>query len=434
MKGLLPRISLPLLMFTFTASVYAQPKTDAFLTELFAQNQNPIFQEVIQNPAKYRLQIIYTRIDRDRNNKPTFTDFTYNLDSTAYFNPASIVKLPLVLLSLEKLNRMKVPGVDMFTAMQYDSAFSGQTRHLGDATAKDGYPSIAHFIKKALLVSENDPYSRMYEFVGQRAINRRLHGMGYADTRITHRFVRMSAEENRHTNPIRFVRADGSLIHAQPAAYNTDPFDFSRKDPLGVGYMNSQDSVVHQPFDFSTRNKLPLETMHALLRTTLFPASVPARQRFDLTKTDYDFLYQYMSQFPGETNYPKYDGAQYYDSFAKFFFQDSLHHRLPEGVRVFNKVGWAYGFLTDASYVADFKNNIEYMISATIYVNDNSILNDNQYEYESVGHPFLYQLGQTIYQHEMTRKRKFPADLKRFKLNYEKQVDDGRAAVKDIDN
>ncbi|MEI7583010.1 hypothetical protein [Runella sp.] len=115
--------------------------------------------------------------------------------------------------------------------------------------------------------------------------------------------------------------------------------------------------------------------------------SVPVKQRFDLTKDDYSFLYQYLSQFPGETNYPKYDGTQYYDSYVKFFFQDSLHHQLPEGVRVFNKVGWAYGFLTDASYVADFKNKVEFLLSATVYVNSDGILNDNKYEYESVGHP-----------------------------------------------
>jgi hypothetical protein len=38
---------------------------------------------------------------------------------------------------------------------------------------------------------------------------------------------------------------------------------------------------------------------------------------------------------------------------------------MPEQVRVFNKVGWAYGFLTDISYVADFKNDIEFMLTAT---------------------------------------------------------------------
>ena len=432
-KVLLMSISL-LFIFSILPKIHAQPQTDAFLTQLFVKNTNPIFQEVIRHPEKYRLQILYTRIDRDARNKPTFTDFAFNLDSTVYFNPASTVKLPLVLLSLEKLNRMKISGVDKFTPMQFDSAFGGQTREWHDATAQNGLPSVAHFIKKAFLVSENDPYSRMYEFVGQQAINRRLHEMGYADTRITHRFVRMSAEENRHTNPIRFVREDGSLIHAQPAAYNADPFDFRRVDKLGKGYMVTGDSVVNEPFDFSTRNKLPLEAFHNMLRATLFPTSVPDRQRFELTDPDYDFVYRYLSQFPGETNYPKYDAAQYYDSYAKFFFQDSTHYQLPEGVRVFNKVGWAYGFLTDASYVADFRNKIEFMLSATIYVNENGILNDNRYEYESVGHPFLYQLGQTIYQHELARKRKHSPDLSRFRIQYETRQADDRPLVRDVDN
>ncbi len=416
------------------SSASAQPRTDSFLTRLFSKNPNVVFQEVIQHPEKYRLQILYMRIDRDARNNPTFTDFAFNLDSTFYFNPASTVKLPLVLLSLEKLNRMNIPGVDKHTPMQFDSAFSKQTREWHDSTARNGFPSVAHFIKKAFLVSENDPYSRMYEFVGQQAINRRLHAMGYADTRITHRFVRMSEEENRHTNPVRFVREDGTLVHAQPAAYNADSFDFSRTDTLGRGYMSARDSIVYRPFDFSTRNKLPLETCHNLLRSVLFPASVPARQRFDLTPDDYAFVYQYLSQFPGETNYPKYDAAQYFDSYAKFFFRDSLHQQLPEGVRVFNKVGWAYGFLTDVSYVVDFKNKVEYMLSATIYVNEDGILNDNRYEYESVGHPFLYQLGQTIYQYELARKRKHMPDLGRFELSYEKRRDDGRPLVRDVDN
>ncbi|GHB67054.1 serine hydrolase [Persicitalea jodogahamensis] len=434
MKRCARTINILLLVFLLISEVSAQPRTDAFLTRLFAKNDQPVFQEVIHHPEKYRLQIIYTRIDRDARNQPTFTDFAFNLDSTFYFNPASTVKLPLVLLSLEKLNRMKVPGVDKFTPMQFDSAFSGQTREWHDATAQNGFPSMAHFIRKAFLVSENDPYSRMYEFVGQQEINRRLHAMGYADTRITHRFVRMSAEENRHANPVRFVREDGSLIYAQPATYNADPFDFRRVDKLGKGYMVGRDSIINEPFDFSTRNKLPLEAFHTMLRSTLFPTSVPARQRFDLTDEDYAFVYQYLSQFPGETNYPKYDATQYYDSYAKFFFQDSTHHQLPEGVRVFNKVGWAYGFLTDASYVADFKNKVEYMLSATIYVNEDGILNDNRYEYESVGHPFLYQLGQTIYQYELSRKRKHAPDLSRFKIPYEKRLADDRPLVRDVDN
>ncbi|MFC5407877.1 serine hydrolase [Larkinella bovis] len=424
-----------LLAAVFTAfTAQSQARTDAFLAGLLARNTHPVFQEVLRHPDTYRLQIIYTRIDRDRNNVPTFTHYYFHADSTAYFNPASTVKLPLALLSLEKLNDLNKPGVTSRTAMQFDSAHQGQTKEWTDNTSETGLPSIAHFIKKAFLVSDNDAYSRMYEFVGQATTNRTLHAKGYADTRITHRFVRMTPEENRHTNPVRFIRPDGSLIYAQPAAYNSDAFDFRRTAQIGKAYRTNRDSLVHEPFDFTTRNKYPLEAFQQTLQSVLFPLSVPEKQRFRLTPADYAFLHQYLSQFPGETNYPKYDATQYYDSYVKFFFRDSLHRQLPAGVRVFNKVGWAYGFMTDASYVADFNNQVEFMLAATLYVNKDEILNDNTYEYDSVAHPFLYQLGQTIYQHELKRERKNRPNLKAFQLVYENRVNDNRPTVKDVDN
>ncbi|MFD2932997.1 serine hydrolase [Spirosoma flavum] len=423
-----------LLICVFATSGYGQARTHALLTKLFSTNANSIFQQVIKHPETYRLQIIYTQINRDKNNTPSFKNYYFRVDSTEFFSPASTVKLPLALLSLEKLNTLKIPNVTKFTAMQFDSAYSGQTNEWRDNTAQSGYPSIAQFIRKAFLVSDNDAYSRMYEFLGQGSITRSLHAKGYLDTRITHRFVRMTSEENRHTNPIRFIQEDGKVIYAQPAAYNADPFDFSRIAKLGKGYYTGKDSLVNEPFNFTERNKMPLETFQQILQSVLFPLSVPAKQRFTLTKDDYAFLYQYLSQFPGETNYPKYDAKQYYDSYVKFFFMDSLHHQMPEGVRVFNKVGWAYGFLTDASYVADFKNKIEYMLTATVYVNSDGILNDDKYEFESVGNPFMYQLGQTIYQYELKRKRNYRPDLSTFKIPYEKRRNDDRPVVKDVAN
>ncbi|MBC3783729.1 serine hydrolase [Spirosoma utsteinense] len=422
-----------LLSLCLSAS-YGQARTDAYLTKLFQKNQHPIFQEVIRHPDQYRLQIIYTQINRDKANRPTCTNYYFRVDSTEYFNPASTVKLPLALLSLEKLNRLNRPQVNKFTAMQFDSAYNGQTKEWQDNSAPNGYPSVAHLIRKAFLVSENDPYSRMYEFVGQGEINRSLHAKGYPDTRITHRFVRMTPDQNRHTNPVRFIGEDGQMIYSQPAAYNEDPFDARRIDTLGRGYIVGKDSLVRQPFDFTGRNKLPLETLQQILQSVMFPASVPETQRFALKPDDYAFIRQYLSQYPGETNYPKYDAVQYYDSYVKFFFMDSLHHSLPAGVRVFNKVGWAYGFLTDASYVVDFENKVEYMLTATAYVNRDGILNDDRYEYESIGHPFMYQLGQTIYQHELTRKRTHTPDLSPFLISYEKRRNDNRPVIKNVDN
>ncbi len=411
----------------------SQPRTDKWLEDLLAQSKDSLMRQVLEHPETYRYQVIYTQIKRDKKNNPSFTNYYYHYDSLQYFNPASTVKLPLAFLSLEKLNKLKSKGVDMNTIMQYDSSYSRQVPLYKDSTAENGKPSIAQFIRKAFLISDNDAYTRMYEFVGQETINRRLHSMGYPDLRITRRFMRMSPEENRHTNQVNFLSPDGSVIYTQPRAYNRDSFDFSHINKMGIAYYNADDSLVHQPIDFTMANNMTVYHLQQLLQSALFPASVPARQRFDHTRQDQAFLYRFLSQYPSETQFPKYDTSVYYDSYVKFFFRDSTR-LMPPGIRVFNKVGWAYGCLTDVSYVADFKNKIEFMLTATIYVNSDGILNDDKYDYDTIGWPFLYKLGQYIYHYELGRPRKYHPDLSRFKMNYSKRIEDGRPAVKNADN
>ncbi|MEO5906139.1 MAG: serine hydrolase, partial [Saprospiraceae bacterium] len=335
--------------------------------------------------------------------------------------------------ALEKLNEMKIRGVNKYTSLQVDSNFHWQTRDLIDTSSQSGYPSIAHYIKKALLVSENDPYNRLYQFLGQQKINRRLHAMGYKGIRITRQFLGLTYDRNRHTNSLRFIQKDGSIIYAQPPAYNTDSFYFGKIIKVGKAHFNTRDSLIHEPFDFTRGNNLPLEDLQQILQSVLFPESVPARQRFNLTKDDYRFVRQYLSQYPSETNYPKYDTSVYYDSYVKDYFNQK--RTIPPYMRVFNKVGWAYGFKMDASYVVDFRNKVEYMLTSVLYVNSDEIMNDDKYEYESVGIPFMHQLGETIYQYELTRPREFAPNLRRFKIRYERRdPDDKRPVIKNVDN
>lgn len=411
----------------------AQLKNDEWLKSLLTKEDDSLLNAVLNEPETYRYQIIYTQINRDKNNVPSFKNYYCNVDPFRYFNPASVVKMPLAFLSLEKLNRLRIPGVSKYTSMQFDSAWSGQTKAYKDSTAENGLPSMAHYIRKAFLISDNDAYNRMYEFLGQQTINRRLHEMGYPEARITRRFQRMTPEENRHSNPVRFIKQDGTLIYYQPPAFNKDSFDFSRIYKMGKAHYNADDSLINEPIDFTKANNLPLENMQQLLQSVMFPNSVAAKQRFQLTKDDYDFLYRYLSQYPSETNYPKYDTSQYYDSFVKFFIR-SADHTMPSHIRVFNKVGWAYGCLTDVAYIADFKNKVEFMLAVTIYVNSDGILNDDNYDYETIGWPFLYKMGQTIYRYELKRPRKYAPDLSRFKLEYHLRKEDGRPAIKDADN
>ena len=414
-------------------NIFGQPKTDTLLQNILLAGKDSILQQVLQHPEVYRFQIIYTQINRDKNNKPSFKNYYYNTDSLLYFNPASTVKLPLALLALEKLNNINPGGVNKYTSIQYDSSYSGQTTEYTDSTSANGLPSIAHFIKKAFLVSDNDAYNRLYEFTGQQTINKMLHTKGYSDVRITRRFMGMTEDENRHTNKIRFIDHDDSLLYAQPPAYNTDSFDFSHIVKMGKAHYDRNDSLVNAPFDFTKHNNISLEDLQQILQSVLFPESVPEQQRFNLKREDYKFLYQYLSQYPSETNYPKYDSASYYDSYVKFFFKNG-GHQIPSNIRVFNKVGWAYGSMTDVSYIADFKNKVEFMLAVNIYVNSDGILNDNKYDYDEIGYPFFYQVGQTMYQYELHRPRSYKPNLSDFKIKYEHREADARPVLKEVDN
>ncbi len=414
--------------------VGGQSKTDSSLKAMLVNRNIDILNKVLNDPSTYRCQIIYTQINRDSHNRPILKNYYYNVDPDLYFNPASTVKLPLALLSLEKLHRINVTDVNKYSPVQFDSSNTGQIKVYTDSTSANGFPSIAHYVKKAFLISDNDAYNRFYQFNGQRDINRMLHNKGYKDIRITRQFMSLNEDQNRHTNQVRFVNEKGSLLYLQPAAYNTDSFDYSHIVKMGKAYYNRYDSLINEPIEFTKHNNISLEDLQQILQSVLFSESVPAKQRFNLDKDDQAFLLRYLSQFPSETSFPKYDSAKYYDSYVKFFMRDSTHH-LPPYVRVFNKVGWAYGFLTDVSYIADFKNNTEFMLAATIYVNSDGVLNDNKYDYDVIGYPFLYNLGQTIYQYELKRKQLYKPDLSKFKVSYEhRDPKDMRPSVGDADN
>jgi hypothetical protein len=394
----------------------SREKTDHFLSDLLREQASPALLRVLDHPDSFRYQLIYTRIDRDKDNRPHFRNYYYRVNSREYFNPASTVKLPLALLALEKMDSLGRYGVDKETPMYTDSAYSGQTTAYADSSAKDGVPSLARYIRKIFLVSDNDAYNRLYEFLGQEAINRRLWQMGYPDIRITRRFVPMTEEENRHTNPIRFGM--GVTLYRQSPAYSALSFDFSRKVLIGNGYYDRHDSLVHEPMDFTRHNDFPLEDAQQILQSVLFPESVPVTRRFRLSAADYRFLYKYMSEYPRESAYPHYDTAVYFDSYTKFFLFKAGRTAIPSYIRIFNKPGWSYGFLTDIAYIADFKNKVEFMLTGTIYVNSDGILNDDKYEYEETGYPFFKEVGNIIYRYELGRARNYRPDLSRFALTY----------------
>lgn len=389
-----------------------------FLDSLLQTNAQ--LKPILARKKELNIQIIYTKIDRTENNEPLFTDYTYNLNTKNYFYPASTVKMPIAFLALEKLNELKKQGVDKYTAMVTDSSFNKQSAVYTSPTAKNSVPSIAHYIKQIFLVSDNDAFNRLYEFLGQEYIQKKLKKKGYGDAIIRHRLqTPFTLEQNKATNPVSFYDTSGNLLYAQPEAYSNAKYALLDVK-LGNGYYQGN-ILVREPFDFSLKNRVYLQDQHNILRSVLFPDSYSQKKQFNLTKDDYDFLLHWMSAYPKESQYPYYDSTNYWDAYCKFILHGSEKKPLPNYIRIFNKPGDAYGFLTDIAYVVDVKNNVEFMISATIACNTDGIFNDDKYDYDGIGFPFMKNLGQTIYTYELKRERKYKPDLTKFTINYQQQ-------------
>jgi len=383
-----------------------------------AQSGNNLLQELMQqkpaqfgsilaHPDDYRLQIIYTQINRDKNNIPHFKEYTYRLNPKEYFYPASTVKMPLAFLALEKINNLKVKGLLKSTLMTYDSVTARQETIYNNPYAIDGTQNIEEAIKEVFLISDNNAANRLFEFVTPHSVHEKLAEKGYKDVYIRNRLeLGRTKLENRNTQAINFYNPQGKIIYQQPAQINKDSLPYYNAF-IGNAYYNNQDSLIKGPLNFSEKNRIYLSDLTHILRSVVFFDQTPAKQRFNLTMEDRKFLLHWMHTLPTESKYPTYDSSNYWPSFCKFLYTGSAKSPFPSNIKIFNKVGDAYGFLLDIAYIMDPEKKIEFMLSAVIYCNRDGIQNKNEYDYDTIGYPFYKNLGQLIYDYELKRKKEF---------------------------
>ncbi len=412
--------SLLLSLIILLMACSSSPEEDENFLENLMHTQPETFGQILAKKDSLEIQIIYTQINRDANNVPSFRQFRFNVDSLRYFYPASTVKLPLCVLALDKINSLNIAGLDKYTTMLHDSVYAGQLSVLRDTTSENGMPSVAHYIRKILITSDNDAYNRLYEFLGQKDSNAKMHEHGYR-VRLLHRLERfLKPDQNRHTEAIRFVK-DDKILYEQPMLFNSDSIRPPSRIFRGNAFYKDDTVLVNKPFEFTYKNFYSLTDQRTFLQNLLFPEYAAADQTFNLTEADYRFIYQYMSQLPTETSWPPYaSDTAYYDAYCKFFMYGQDKNPIPKNMRIFNKVGDAYGYLIDNAYVVDVENKVEFMLAAVINVNTDGIYNDGVYAYDSLGFPFFRNFGNLIYQYELTRDRKHAPDLSKFVFAYDR--------------
>jgi hypothetical protein len=403
------------LLFLMLISLSTFAQKPANILEQLLLSHPEKFKKLTDNPKKYRLQILYTQIDRDAKNKPHLTTYSYRADTNEYFYPASTVKLAASVLALEKLNALKI---DKSSTLQTLKNRPSQLEILRDSSAASGLPSVEHYIKKILLVSDNEAYNRLYEFLGQKSFNETMRSKGFEGVRLTHRLqMPLPRLENQYTNPITLLNASGKILYTQAEAFNDKPYSSDSPILIGKGTMNDAGVVEDHPLDFSLKNALPLQAQHLFLQRLLLPEAFPAKDRFSISPADYTLLYRYMSMYPTESKDPDYKDE--FATYCKFLYYGSEKNAvLNPNIRIFNKVGDAYGFLLDNAYIVDFEKKLEFIVTAVMLCNEDEIFNDEKYDYDSIGFPFYKNLGQVIYDYEEKRPKKNLPNLDHLKFDY----------------
>ena len=358
--------------------------------------------KVLDLADEHEVQIRYTQIKRGENNLPEFTTYSLFEDSETYFYPASTAKLPVAALALQRIRELQAEGI----GIDRNTPFHIRDRNnhpiaLEDSTALNKNLSIAHLIKKIFLVSDNDAYNYLFDFLGTDYINSQLRDKGLKETSIHHKFL-FGADNNR-TWEYYFLHEQDTLykqqsIHSKELINNGN----LKKMIKGVGYINGNE-LVNRPFDFSKKNRISINDLEGILKRIIFPEVFDLGERFDLLDEDYEFLQYWMSRNTLESNDPDYSSdPDLYDSYVKFFIYGDQKGTMTDEVRIFNKVGDAYGTLTETAYIQDRASAIEFLLTATVHVNENQIFNDNIYEYDSIGFPFMAGLGRAILNYEKT--------------------------------
>lgn len=327
--------------------------------------------------AERRRAQILVSIPRDDG---TLERHAYRLDAE-YFYPASAVKLPVAVAAVEKLDELRAQRGDLDLDTPLRISFADERTRPLETTLRSE-------IERALVISDNDAYNRLFDLVGVEELADRLRSYGLPAARIVHH-LGVGDERDAGAPSFELRGAGPTVVVAQRVGVALAP---PTRALVGAAHVSADGRVVDAPFDFGEKNRMSLGELQDMLASVVRPdlADLPSPR---LADADRRALAEILARTPSDLGGP---ALQQLDDRHKPL-RRAVATELPDHVvRVHGKGGRAYGFTVENAYVVDETSNRSAFVSATIYANDNETINDDRYEYESVADPFVAQLGRFV--------------------------------------
>ena len=352
--------------------------------------KNDFLKEIIKDKEDYEIQVLLTKIDQ-YNSKVDFQEYKYQLDDNKYFYPASTIKLPIVVLTLKKINELRSKGSEITLKSKITLNYKDDYSEL---VIRDSITSFQNLIADVFLVSDNSASNILIDFIGYNYFNHEMENAGFDKTYLNHKF-----------NPDPYVNYTWQISDLDNNIISSinDNQKIIKADEKTNGLEKGErryfkGEILDESLNFSEKNRSSITDMHNLIKYIFYPEIFDSTITFNLNVEDYDFLRYWMSRFTYEDIGEKFIGDEnFFETYNKFFIHGDEQSVSNEQIRVYNKIGQAYGTSIDNGLIKNYQDNVEFILTATIYTNKNKVINDNLYEYDDLAVPFLAKLSRAIY-------------------------------------
>lgn len=360
-----------------------------------------LFDDLLADPTTHRLQILVSEVIAD-GPVPRLDRHGYRIDRE-YFYPASAIKTCAAIAApatLRELSRDHGFPINLHSPLVYHPLFDDEELEELDSSylSGDGPITVFRETRKLFLVSDNRAYNRLYELVGNEALNKAMWSAGLSSVRLHHRLSEFRSSSDQLRTPMIDLIVDDKRATTVPVRTSSLVLDNAARFAgleIGVGYASGNETVAG-PMSFRRKNAISIVDLQDLNVMLLRPEIELRKPGFDLTPAEQSWLSEVMAEYPSESTDPLYSAEDYPKSWGKYLLPGLARVVDPDQLRIHGKVGRAYGFSVENALVVDTKTAREFFVTAVIYTNANEILNDGIYEYDGIAAPFFADLGEVL--------------------------------------
>lgn len=301
---------------------------------------------VLNNQDKYHLQINFTRVD-ERKSDITLHDYTLNKDKY-YFHPASLIKLPIAITSLELISKYEEEfGIDLNTFVHSETCSCDfNTDRYVNSKAR---PNLDILLREMLVMSNNDAYNFFYNLSGPTYFNQRMKELSLNNIILRNRFYSGCTYQGANEHGGLYFQKSNS----------------SNKYKIGCikdSVQNIEQTVYLNYANSRTSNVVSLHSIHRLMIQLFYPQSFSPDFKLSISNKNLEFLKSTLSSYPNSV--PNYQNVP--NHFHKYLMPSIFLNNNTSKIKIYSKNGNAGGYISDVMLLSDEENNVKYFLSISM--------------------------------------------------------------------